>query len=633
MKQRQPSTRAASRLTRVALTVVAALGIGITAPATPAAAWDPSTTHLSMVERSVLDSAMHVRWMDQTGLSRGLFSAVRLDPDRLPPGTRRALHAALSRVHAASGAEPLGGPGTCPGPSAPVATRARCVEGDLWETTALGWIELGVIVETTPAERLLHHFVDRDDPAAPEWTDGDLSRTLLRRKHAKVGATLAERLNGTAFEGTGRSAVAWLQDTDDRWAPPALARHLRAASHAADRAEREHHLAMALLCTGALLHVLQDLSVPAYARGDLSATFLPLSETPGDRGLPLQELARTTYGRSGLPKPVELLPRTPAATAAPLAPTLAAHVLGGGQYPGLVHVAGRMNFSESSLPPAWAVDDELDAAAAAAAVLDAAGDRLALDPAERAGARFDPWPQSRGYLYGGSGRPLAAFEIDDEHQLRLWLDRRVYRAQMQELIPAAVTAGRSALDLVFAAWPSTELDAASRTVTLTPGATWAAGTLTVMVEDKDGRRTPHARAELTGEGAHRVTDAWPATLPEGSQVVLVLENPADVMPPVAEHWLDLDDPADVGATPSVPRPRAKPPTTTEATRPAGTRATPPAAAAGDGDVSEPSDDSATASDADTADAEPDDAGEDAEADAADDEEQPDVASDDAEPSS
>src|SRR5690606_13013642 len=122
-----------------------------------------------------------------------------------------------------------------------------------------GWLSLGVVVETVPAERLLHHFVDRHDPAAARWTDDDLSRRVLRGKHARVGGTLAARATGGAFEGSGRSALSWMADERDPWAPPALAEHLRRASLAADPAERDHHLALALLCTGALLHVVQDL--------------------------------------------------------------------------------------------------------------------------------------------------------------------------------------------------------------------------------------------------------------------------------------------------------------------------------------------------------------------------------------
>lgn len=548
------------RAWRWAAAVALALGLGM--PSGEARAWDPSTTHVAMVERAVLDSALHLRWMEASRLQRGLFTPLRLDPARLDDETRRLVVLAMRHVHAASGAQPLGGPGACPGASAPASTRAHCVEGDLWEMSAVGWLELGVVVETVPRDRLLHHFVDRTQPGSDRWADDDLPRAVLRTKHAKAGGSLAARATGASFEGTGRSAMAWLSDDADRWAPAALARHLRRASRAADRAERDHHLAMALLCTGALLHVVQDLGVPAHARGDVSAMFLPLSETPGDRGLPLQELARDAFGRGGLPTPIELSPRPDdeVGRGIPVASTLRGHVLGEGQWLGVVPGTARFHFSESSLPKAGPLDESLDPEAAAAVLLKDGG----LDASVREGARLSQWPAEAGYLVGGDGRMLAAFRTDERDGVTLWLDRRVYRSQMQQLIPAGVRASRSVLDLVYAAWPQMTVDRSARSLTLTPGEAWETATLTVMLEDRDGRRVAASEVPLTGAKAHRVDEAWPAEIPEGTAVVLVLENPEGVLPAVVEHVLDLDAPqgeAVETTTPAVPRPRPKPPTT------------------------------------------------------------------------
>jgi len=550
-----------------------ALGLGLAiGPARSARAWDPSTTHLGMLDRAVLDSALHLRWMESSGLQRGLFTPLRLDPARLPEATRRMLVQAMERAHAASGARAMGGPGACPGASAPESTRAHCVKGDLWEMTALGWLQLGVVVETVPAERLLHHFVDRDDPTALRWTDDDLPRAVLRSKHAKAGGTVASRLTGGGFEGSGRSVLAWLGDPQDPWAPPALTRHLQQASLAADRAEREHHLVLALLCTGAVMHVVQDLSVPAHARGDVSALFLPLSEVPGDRGLPLQEFAREAYGRGGLPTPVPLSPRPSEADVrgVPRAPTLRGHVLGHGDWPGLVLEAGGRTFSESSLPAAREIDPALTPEAAAAELLAGA----VLDASEREGARLSAWPAERGYLQGGSGRMLAAFRVDEQGQVRLWLDRRVYRAQAQRLIPLGVDAGRSVIDLVHAGWPEMQVDLDARSVTLQPGETWAGATLFVMVEDGAGRREAVGEVAMKGAGEHRVVEAWPAGLGDDAQVVLVLRNAEGVLPAVVETVVDRRDPAEAGdeagGVPRVGGPKARAGGTT--TRASGGRA-------------------------------------------------------------
>ncbi len=544
-----------------------ALGLGLLSSPSPARAWDPSTTHLGMVERSMLDSAMHLRWMESSGLTRGLFTPLRLDPARLSPAVRRTLTLAMRHAHAASGAQAMGGPGACPGASAPESTRARCIEGDLWEMTALGWMTLGVVVETVPSERLLHHFVDRHDPTAPRWTDDDLPRLVLRQKHAKTGGSLAARVTGSVFEGSGRSALAWLEDDQDPWAPAALSIHLRQASLAADREQRQHHLAMALLCTGALLHVVQDLSLPAHARGDVSAMFLPLSDIPGDRGQPLQELARQAYGRGGLPRPLPLRPRASeddgalgaADRGVPRAPTMLGHLMGHEDWPGLVpQVAGHF-LSESTMPEPRVLAASLSPQDAAAALLTGAQ----LDPDELDQARLSAWPAEQGYVVGGSGRPLAAFAVDERGRVRLWLDRRVYRAQARHLIPLGVETGRSILDLVYAAWPTMTIDIEARSLELAPGSQWSGATLRLMVEDERGHREAVGDIPLRGETMHRVVEAWPTSLPERSQVIAVLDNPPGVWPAVVEQVLDLEPPETVtGASPSItPKARAGQPTT------------------------------------------------------------------------
>ena len=51
--------------------LAALLAAAVLLPSADARAWDPSTTHVAMVERSVLDSALHLRWMEGSLLQRG----------------------------------------------------------------------------------------------------------------------------------------------------------------------------------------------------------------------------------------------------------------------------------------------------------------------------------------------------------------------------------------------------------------------------------------------------------------------------------------------------------------------------------------------------------------------------------
>ncbi len=508
-----------------------ALFAAVTLPDRSARAWDPSTTHQAILEQALLRSSLHVRWMNASELQRGLFSPLRLDPNRLDAAERRLIRNAQRRAHADSGARALGGPGACPGADAPPATQLYCVDGDVWELTGLGWLRLGIIAETTPTARHVHHFLDRSDPAALSWSDAELSKAALRiRQSRSNGAPLAGVATLTNFSGHGPSALAWLDDETDLLAPAKLYLHLEHASLAKTADEREHHLAMALVCTGALLHVMQDLSVPAHARGDVTAFFAPLSRTPGDRGLPLQEYVRAQWSRGSLPG---LSPRDPAAGSVPLATSLRGHALGEGKWEGIGRLASTRFLSESSLPSPRAFEDEASAQEAAAQVLAGAG----LDPIEADGARLSPWPAESGYLLTATGRPLAAFDTDEVGRTRFFLDDTVYRDQAARLLPAAVDVSRSLLDLLYPAFPEVSAIAGGSVLQLDVPDDFTDAKLTVMLQDGRGRRTVHQALALRPGEANRIV-GLPTPASEGARVVLVLSatRPGSV-PVMAEHQL------------------------------------------------------------------------------------------------
>ncbi len=505
-------------IARIVSAAVLAAGVLVS---TPAQAWDPSTTHAAMTREAVLHSQMHVRWMEQSGLTRGIFTSVQLHPSDLDEDTARALRVAMRRVHEASGGAPLGGPGACPGPSAPASTQARCVDGDVWEMTALGWLQLGVVLETAPRNRLLHHFANGSDAAATTWSDPELPASVLRSKARRAEDPLARAANRSAFAGGATSAVAWLSDRTDPWAPPAALAHLRASDTATDARERDRELVLGLVGLGALLHVVQDQSVPAHARGDLTAFFAPLSPTPGDRGLPLQELVRVLYGRNSVPGALELSPRNATSRARPLAPTLHQHLLGHGDYPGLTRFTQAHFWSESSIPKPVSVSVDLDAAQAAAAVI---GEAPGLDATELEGAELSPWPASSGYLRSSSGRGLAAFDTDEEGRIRLFLDRRIYRDQAAHLIPAGIEASASVLDLVFPAFPEHTVAFDTGVIDLDLSSGPYQPVLTVLTENASGVRTQVQRVSLRSGERNHIVDAFTAPLPDDTRLILRIEG-------------------------------------------------------------------------------------------------------------
>lgn len=582
--------------------VAAALALPALAPRT-AAAWDPRETHLGMLDRALVESALHLRWMAASELQRGLFTPLRVDPARLTPAERRTLSAALQY----GGIEALGGPGACPGLGAPLETRRYCVDGDLWELPAVQWLQVGVLAELVPSARAVHHFVDREDPLRLDFRDPQAHPALVRLRQVRHnGAPSASLAARTGFSGQGPSVVAWLSDDEDPLAPPRMWAHLELASTLPDPLARGHHLALALVGLGALLHVAQDLAVPAHARGDVTGFFSPLSPNPGDRGLPFAELARLSFGRTALPGK-----REAAAVAetrgVPLAASLAEHLFGGAApssapgaldlppgtgYEGLAIFTARRFFSEATVPAPRHLDDALTAEQAAAALLKGSG----LDPAEVQGARLSPWPAPRGYLQSGAGRPLAAFDTDDDGRIRPYVDEAVYREQFVHLAPRAVEVTRSLLDWVWPAWPELAYDAAAGTLDFAVPEGLRDAVVLVLRQDAAGQRAITRKVTLRPGERNRVP-GLPTNLGDGERTVVVLRAQRPTGEPLLlEHVLGSESktyplvPAPYVPPPVEPAPEASldaeppaaPPAEPEPTEPEGGQPADPAAKTGPG---------------------------------------------------
>jgi hypothetical protein len=281
--------------------------------------------------------------------------------------------------------------------------------------------------------------------------------------------------------------------------------------------------------------------VPAHARGDVTAFFSPLSDTPGDRGLPLQELARVLFGRGHLPEPLPLGLRSrpsdePSETRPPpLATSLEGHLLGEGEWEGLIHFAGRRFFSETTLPPARAIDSETTPSQAAQILL---GESPLLDPIELAGSRLQPWPSEDGYLVSGRGRMLAAFDTDERGRIRPYLDRRVLRSQAMMLIPKAIEVSASVLGLVLPPFPSVSVDAVTGVLEIEATAGMQEPVLIVFSENGAGDRKLVRRVPLQPGSASRVAGLALPEPDDDARVVLAFEGRApDGSLVVVEHVL------------------------------------------------------------------------------------------------
>lgn len=529
-----------SRIRRLGLGLTLAGFLGASLQPSTAQAWDPSVTAQAIVTAALRTSAWHLAWMDGSELQRGVFTPLRLDPQRLDPGFRSWLQNALRSVHADVGARPLGGPGACPGSDATALRQQFCVSGDLWELDALGWLRLGIVAESSPRSRLLHHFSDLQTPSASTWSDSSESskarlRSVLGRSS---GEPIAGSFSGSNFSGESPSALGFLASESDPLALPAMSKHLAHATMGESQETRDHHLALALISAGASLRVVMDQGVPAYARGDAGAQLLPLSSAAGDLGNPFIEFVRSEFG-ADLPSAGST--PSPPPSGDPLAPSVSAHLLGysdsadlGPGYEGLIHFGGARFLSPGGFTSAKALDPELSAEAAADALL---SDGDGLDPTEREGLHLAPWPAPSGYLRNTRGRALAAFETDAGGLSRLFVDTSVMRDQAAHLLPRTVEATRSVLDLWFASFPKMRSHAGGRILELDLDLRHAEPRLHVLEQDAKGARSPRQRLELRAGESNRVAGLFRPRVPE-HRTVLVLEwSTADGQRLWAEHVL------------------------------------------------------------------------------------------------
>jgi hypothetical protein len=199
-----------------------------------------------------------------------------------------------------------------------------------------------------------------------------------------------------------------------------------------------------------------------------------------------------------------------------LASSIRGHLLGEGEFEGLVITAGHRFLSEATLPLRQRIESTESAADVAAELLAKSG----LLPAESEGATLTAWPAEAGYVISRTQRPLAAYEIDNVGQVHLWLDRMVLRDQAAHMVPRGVEVGRSILDLLRPAFPVIAVGEDGRiTLDLTD---WdhVEPHLRVMVEDKAGQRRTVRRFTLRPTGRQVLPAPPPA--PEGGRIVLVI---------------------------------------------------------------------------------------------------------------
>jgi hypothetical protein len=433
--------------TVLALALVAAL-------AAPATAWEADTTHAGLTEVAALSSRLHARLRALHGRPAGWLELLSMAPDRAP-----ALYKKLGNVEPSSGVVP--------------DRRGR--------QSALAWLVAGAVVEGIPGDRDRNHFYD------PVHRKG---LTAPRRG-------LVATLRGVPSVPGGVAAPDWITAPDNDLGLARFWLELEKSAVAGTRGERDEHLAMALLCAGAMMHVLQDLGAPAHARGDIEEHLLPLGGGPRDRGSRFERLAAWMYGRLGLPEPA----------AAPPARQRARDFFTAGDGKGLADVTAARWYSMGTLPADVVVPSDPRRGEVAGRVV--AAQRFP-SPRPTAELRLKGSTGPDGHVLRADDGPcLANYRVDDG-RLRFTISDACAAEQLAAILPEVAAYSAGFLEWLFRGALAVSVVSGSVTIAVPPGdVALGAGVLTVLVEDENGRRTVLGGGPVADGGLPEV--AAPAT--------------------------------------------------------------------------------------------------------------------------
>lgn len=420
--------------------------------AASASAYEASTTHAGITENAAYASRLSRILSETLGLSLGLYEPLKL-PFTGAWGER--LGDALVKLDAAQGYAPGWGPaGLLP---------------------AVEWLIAGSVVEEVPAARAANHFFD---PLTQRGVaqGGYLDGVGLRMDALKAGtATVRDVMTGAAFSGSGEASIKWMNSPlNDRGLACFLENRERAVS-APTRDARSAALAQALLCAGALLHLIEDAAEPALVRGDDRVEF-------GQLGGPYRRYVAENFGRLGIPK-------------ADGKPTTVAHLIdliSNQAATGLADRTAKRFFSSGTLPGS-----------------PSAGARATQVKAS---------PARAGYISADGLAHLARWQRNRANEVIWTLDDNCYADYAAVLIPEATLAALSAIEHLFRG----ELRLRDGNIVL-GGIGLSRGRLTIFTEDAAGTRTPAGQHNLENiRAGETLLDA--ATLPAGKRVAAVLSG-------------------------------------------------------------------------------------------------------------
>jgi hypothetical protein len=431
---------------------ISVLAAALLAAAAPAHAWEADTTHAGVTEQAALASGVAARLRAALGRRAGWLEPLAILPDRAT-----ALYKKLGAVEPTSGVVP--------------DRRGR--------QSALAWLVAGAVLEGVPGDRERNHFYD---PVHKTGLTG-----------ARTGGLFARAWRGIVGEplpDEGLAAPDWVTARDNDLGVGRFWLELERAVTSPTRGERDEHLAMALICAGAIAHVLQDLGAPAHARDDLDEHLTPLGAGAGDRGSRFERLAALLHGRLGVPAP------RPAPADKGRARLRDFFTAADGT--GLADVTAARWYSLGTLPGEVVVPEDPARGEVAAAV--ARTQRFpSPKPVKELRLRDTGGPDGAA-LRNEDGVCLANYRVTDG-RLRFTISDACAAEQIAAILPEVAGRTSALLDWLFRGTLEVRVVGGGAVASVPPGAVaLGAGKLTLVGEEADGRRKPFATPEL-GVGA------------------------------------------------------------------------------------------------------------------------------------
>ncbi|CAN5915423.1 hypothetical protein BH11MYX3_BH11MYX3_35490 [soil metagenome] len=425
--------------------------------ASPAAAWEPETTHAGLAEQAALASRLHKRLIT-LGFTGGLFEQLTI-----PPADAPALMAAIKLLSPTHGAVP--------------DARGRQV--------AMSWLAAGAALADIPAANGANHFYDpatRLGWEAPE-------RGVLAGASDKI----REAIGRASLPARGVPAPTWVTDKTNPFNLDSFLGQYAKAVTAKTPGERSRHMAAALIAAGAIMHTLGDLGSPSRVRGDELSHLEPMGAGPDDLGSRFERIAALAHGRLGVTTPTRVVTRS--------------HLRDffTGRSPegdGLADVISRSYFSPNTLPSATRVGADTHP-------------KLAR-PQPALPARLNLMAASRDdgtTLRDASGTCLARYKVD-HGVLSFWIDDDCMLEEIATILPEVASYEAGLLDFLLRG----DLTIGVGDGVVVSGAGFGAGTVEVLVEDDRGLRTSLGAAQVAGGKDEMIRVPAPAS---GTRVVAV----------------------------------------------------------------------------------------------------------------